>query len=502
MKTHFSISLPFRLALHWVITSSTIRWAGRCGATLLLAFGLAHPACADATQPPAWQQTAGVFHTTLPNGFALWVRPDHRAPTAVHMLWVRVGSMDEVDGTSGVAHVLEHMLFKGTPTVAPGEYSRRIAALGGRDNAFTSRDATVYHQQVPAVQLEAVMALEADRFAHNQWPDDEFRRELEVVKEERRQRTDGQPTAQLWEALNAATWQAHPYRRPIIGWMEDLNTLTPDEARAFFRQWYVPANAAIVVAGDVEPDQVLALALKHYGAIPARAVPSRKTSAEPPQLGQRTVQVKAASEKPVVAMSYQAPRLASEEGATAYHVDALALMLLGTVLDGYEGARLGRTLVQPIGGQRLADQVDAGYSGSGRGPAQFVLTATPAAGKTVPELVQALQSQLAQVMENGVTEAELARAKNQWRSSEVYRLDALFAQARQAGDQWLNGLQPDAQARLLAQLQTITPAQVQLAAQRTFVTDRLTLAELVPDAQALAARQQAVAHRPKLNVRH
>ena len=410
--------------------------------------------------------------------------------------------MDEVEGTTGVAHVLEHMLFKGTPSVAPGEYSRRIAALGGRDNAFTSRDATVYHQQVPAERLEAVMALEADRFANNQWPDDEFHRELEVVKEERRQRVDGQPTGQLWEALNASAWQAHPYRRPIIGWMEDLNTLTPEDARAFFRRWYTPANAAIVVAGDVNPDQVLKLAMQYYGPLPARAVPHRNPRIEPPQLGLRTVQVKAATEKPVVVLAYQAPRLMPEPGATHYHTDALALLLLGSVLDGYEGARLGRALVQPTDGQRLADQVDAGYSGSGRGPAQFVLTATPAAGKSTFELVQALQAQLAQVAQHGVTEAELTRAKNQWRSAEVYRLDSIFAQARQLGDQWLNGQPPDAQQRLLSQLHAVTPEQLQQAAQRTFVTERLTQAELVPDAQALAARKQAASVSPKLPGRH
>ncbi|MDO9203083.1 MAG: pitrilysin family protein, partial [Hydrogenophaga sp.] len=159
----------------------------------------------------------------------LIVRPDRRAPTVAHMLWVRVGSMDEVDGTSGVAHALEHMLFKGTPSLKPGEFSRRMAALGGRENAFTSRDATAYHQQVPASKLEEVMRLEADRFANNQWDDDEFKREIEVIKEERRQRTEDSPRARLFEALNAAVFQASPYRRPIIGWMSDLDAMTPDD---------------------------------------------------------------------------------------------------------------------------------------------------------------------------------------------------------------------------------------------------------------------------------
>ncbi len=168
------------------------------------------------------------------------VKPDRRAPTAVNMLWVRVGSMDEVDGTSGVAHVLEHMMFKGTRELKPGEFSRRVAALGGRENAFTSKDNTGYFQQIPSGRLEDVMKLEADRFANNQWDDDEFRRELEVVKEERRMRTDDSPRAQLYEAMGAAIYQAAPYRRPIVGWMSDLDAMTPADARAFFERWYVP----------------------------------------------------------------------------------------------------------------------------------------------------------------------------------------------------------------------------------------------------------------------
>jgi zinc protease len=210
----------------------------------------------------------------------LIIKPDRRAPTAVHMLWVRVGSIDEVDGSSGIAHVLEHMMFKGTPKVKAGEFSRRVAALGGRDNAFTSRDATAYHQQVPANRLREVMELEADRFASNSWPDEEFRREIEVIKEERRQRTDDSPRAQLYEMAQAVLFTASPYRRPIIGWMNDIESLTPEEVREFRQRWYAPANAAVVVAGDVDVAQVRAWAEQYYGAIAPRAVPAKR----PPQV--------------------------------------------------------------------------------------------------------------------------------------------------------------------------------------------------------------------------
>jgi zinc protease len=213
-------------------------------------------ACLASGSPASGQTQSTVEQFTLANGMTLIVKPDRRAPTAAHMLWLRVGAMDEVDGTSGVAHVLEHMMFKGTPTVPAGEFSRRVAALGGRENAFTGKDYTGYYQQIPASRLEDVMKLEADRFAHNQWPDEEFKKELEVVKEERRLRTEDSPRALVHESLNATVFVASPYRRPIVGWMSDLQAMTPADAREFFQRWYVPANAAVVVAGDVDVAQV------------------------------------------------------------------------------------------------------------------------------------------------------------------------------------------------------------------------------------------------------
>ena len=232
-----------------------------------------------ATPPSAQSAQAatasGAQQFTLANGMQLIVQPDRRAPTAMHMVWLRVGSMDEVDGTSGVAHVLEHMMFKGTKTVPPGEFSRRVAALGGQENAFTSRDYTGYYQQIPAHRLEDVMRLESDRFAHNQWPDDEFKREIEVVKEERRLRTDDKPRSLVVEQLMATAFQAHPYRRPIIGWMSDLENMTASDARDWYTRWYVPNNATLVVVGDVDHQAVFREAARTYGAVKARALPAR-----------------------------------------------------------------------------------------------------------------------------------------------------------------------------------------------------------------------------------
>ena len=215
---------------------------------------LAQAAAPVSPVPAAVSSAAQQF--TLKNGMQLIVQPDRRAPTAVHMVWVRVGSMDEVDGTSGVAHVVEHMMFKGSDKVAPGDFSRKVAALGGRENAFTNRDYTGYYQQIPADKLRKVMALEADRFAHNQWPDAEFTKEIEVVKEERRMRTEDNPRSMLIEQLMATVFQSSPYRRPVVGWMDDLDAMTPDDVRQFQKAGYVPANAASVIAGDVDPEQV------------------------------------------------------------------------------------------------------------------------------------------------------------------------------------------------------------------------------------------------------
>jgi zinc protease len=438
--------------------------------------------------PTARAQTAAspaapVTQFQLANGLTVIVKTDRRAPTAAHMLWVRVGSMDEVDGSTGVAHVLEHMMFKGTPSLKPGEFSRRVAALGGRENAFTSRDATGYYQQIPSDKLEDVMRLEADRFARNQWVDEEFRRELEVVKEERRLRTEDSPRALMYETANAITFLASPYRRPVVGWMSDLDAMTPDDARAFYRRWYVPGNAAVVVAGDVDAQQVRRLAEKYYGGMAAGPVPARKPRVEPPQTGVRTLDFKAPASQAYVSLSFKVPGLRTPEaggGADSFNRDALALTVLSAVLDGYSGARLDRALTQ--GDQRVADSAGASNGLIGRGPQLFSLDGVPAEGKTAQQVAQALRQQVARVAAEGVSEAELKRVKTQWIASETYKLDAVFNQARQLGSFWINQLPLDTDVRLITQLRSITAAEVQSVAARYFGDDQLTVATLVPQA--------------------
>ena len=441
------------------------------------------------------QSPSTVEQFTLSNGLTVIVKPDRRAPTAAHMLWVRVGSMDEVDGTTGVAHVLEHMLFKGTATVKPGEFSRRVAALGGRDNAFTSRDATGYHQQIPASKLEDVMRLEADRFANNQWPDDEFKREIEVVKEERRSRTEESPRALMYEAANAMTFTASPYRRPVVGWMSDLDAMTPQDARDFYRRWYVPGNAAVVVAGDVDVAEVKRLAEKYYGPIAARPVPTRKPRDEPEQTGARRLDFKGVASQAYVSMAFKVPKLlAADLTEDKGSRDPLALTVLAAVLDGYSGARLNRALEQ--GDNRLADSAGA-YNGlTGRGPQLFMLDGVPAAGKTAAQLAAALREQVALVAKNGVSDAELNRVKTQWIASETYKLDSVFNQARELGSNWINGMPLDFDKRLIARLRSVTSAEVQAVAAKYFGDDQMTQATLLPQAMDVNRKPRAAPATP------
>ncbi|WP_159275434.1 M16 family metallopeptidase [Variovorax boronicumulans] len=451
------------------------------GAVLALALSALWTVPAQAQSTPASAASTpaaaapGPQQFTLANGMTVIVQTDRRSPTAVQMVWVRVGSMDEVDGTTGVAHVLEHMLFKGTKSVPAGEFSRRVAALGGQENAFTMRDATGYYQQIPVGSLEQVMKLESDRFANNQWPDDEFKREIEVVKEERRLRTDDQPRALLGEQQSAAVFTASPYRRPVVGWMSDLESMTPADARAFFQRWYVPANAVLVVAGDVDVARVRALAEKYYGSIPARAVPERKPRTEPAQRGIRRLEFKAPAEQAYVSLAFRVPQLTNIDDANS---DAWALVVLSAVLDGYAGARLDRALTQGPG--RVADSAGAYAGFIGRGPQLFMLDGVPAAGKTAETVEAALRAQVARVAKEGVGEAELARVKTQWVASETYKRDSVMAQARELGSNWIQGLPLDASERIVARLQAVTAAQVQAVAAKYFGDDQLTVATLRP----------------------
>ena len=256
---------------------------------------------------------AAVFEKTLANGLKVIVKEDHRAPVVVQQIWYKAGSMDERTGTTGIAHVLEHMMFKGTKSVPKGEFSKRIAAAGGRENAFTSSDYTAYFQTLHKSKLPLAMRLESDRMHNLQLVDAEFSKEIKVVMEERRMRTDDDPGSLLYEKLMAAAYQEHPYQNPVIGWMNDLQTLSGDDARAWYKTWYVPNNAVLVVAGDVKASVVFTLAQRYYGVIPARKLPARKHFSEPPQLGVKRIVLKAPAKLPQLVLAYHTPTIRDAE---------------------------------------------------------------------------------------------------------------------------------------------------------------------------------------------
>lgn len=416
---------------------------------------------------------ANPFETTLANGMKLIVKEDRRAPSVVHMVWYRAGAMDEPDGVSGVAHVLEHMMFKGTKEVGPGEFNRRVAAVGGRDNAFTGKDYTAYFQQVPPAHLPAMMALEADRMKNLVLTDEEFAREIEVVKEERRLRTDDQPRALVFEQLMATAYQAHPYRRPVIGWMPDLEAMRPEDARTWYRRWYAPNNAYLVVVGDVDHREVFRHAEQTYGALPAGELPARRISPEPAQRGPRASTVKAPAELPYLAMAWHVPALRDP----ANDREAFALDVLAAVLDGYDGARLTRGLVRD---QRIAVSVGASYDTGNRGPALFYLHGVPAAGTSPEALAEALRAELRRIADEGISAAELARVKTQAIAAQVYKRDSLMGQAMEIGHLESAGLSWRDEDRLLDGLRAVTAEEVQAVAKRYFDDASLNTARLDP----------------------
>lgn len=409
----------------------------------------------------------------LRNGMKVIVKEDHRAPTVAHMIWYKVGAMDEVNGSTGVAHALEHMMFKGTKTLKPGEFSQRVAALGGRENAFTNKDYTAYFQQIEKSRLEKVMALEADRMANLVFDKDEFAREIRVVMEERRWRTEDQPIPQVYEALNATAFTTHPYHHPVAGWMSDLQNMTVQDVKAWYEHWYAPNNATMIVTGDVDAKQVHALAEKYFGKIARKTLPVTRPQTEPVQHGIRRITVKAPAENPYVVLAFKAPTLRNVDRDSDSH----ALDVLAAILDGYDNARLNAKLVRT---DKVANAVGAGYSNIARGPALFLLDGTPAKGTTTAQLEQKLRAEVERIAKEGVSEQELKRVKAQLIAGQIYKRDSIFGQAMEMGEMEMGGLSYADVDRVIEKLKEVSAEQVQAVAQKYFSDDTLTVATLVP----------------------
>ena len=419
---------------------------------------------------PAFAQTTEFM---LANGMKVIVKEDHRAPTVAHMVWYRAGSIDEVNGKTGVAHVLEHMMFKGTRQFGPGEFSKRIAALGGRENAFTSRDYTGYYQQLHKSALAEAMTLESDRMNNLVLSKDDFDKEIKVVMEERRWRTEDRAQSLVMEQLNAAAFIASPYRAPVVGWMNDLEAMTVEDAREWYERWYAPNNALLIVAGDVQPAEVLALAERTYGRLPAKPLLARKPQIEPPQRGIRRLSVKAPADNPMVVLGFQAPVLRDVER----DADPFALEVLSAMLALNDTGRFTRRLVREL---RIANAAEAGYELISRGPGLFLLMAVPAEGKTTEDTERAMRAEIARIAADGVSEDELRRIKTQYVAAETYKLDSIFAQAMESAQLEITGFAQRDGPRMLERIRAVTSAQIQDVARRYFGDDTLTVVTLLP----------------------
>lgn len=422
---------------------------------------------------PAAPGQETVFETTLANGLKVIVKEDHRAPSVVHMVWYRAGSIDETDGTSGVAHDLEHLMFKGTRNLPAGEFNRRVAAAGGRDNAFTSYDYTAYFQIVPRAALSQMMQLEADRMQNLTFTREEFASEIKVVMEERRWRTEDNPQSLVHENLRAVAFTAHPYRRPVIGWMDDLEHLGWQDARRWYETWYAPNNAYVVVVGDVDHRQVFRLAEKYYGRLKPRVLPERKPQNEPEQTGIRRLTVKAPAKLPYLAMLWKVPKLKDPRQDR----EPFALEVLAAVLDGHEAARLSKNLVR---GSRIAQSAGAGYDGTLRGEASFLLDGQPAEGHGVAELEAALRAEITRIQNEGISAEELQRVKTQLVAAQTFKRDSLMAQAMEIGSAEGVGLSWRDIDLLVDRLMEVRAEEVQAVAKKYFVDDHLTVAVLDP----------------------
>lgn len=421
---------------------------------------------------------ADIEQKTLKNGLKVIVQEDHRAPVVVSQIWYRAGSLDEVNGKTGVAHVLEHMMFKGTKTVPAGQFSRQVAAAGGKENAFTSKDYTCYFQQLEKSRLPLSFKLEADRMANLQITDAEFAKEIEVVKEERRWRTEDKPQSRVNEQFESSVYRAHPYGRPVVGFMNDLENMTAGDAREWYRSWYAPNNATVVVVGDVKAQEVFALAEKTFGQLKAKPLPVRKPQVEPAQIGERRAIVKAPAKLPYFVMGFHTPALKNGDAYSEQDWEPYALEVLSSILSGNDASRLNQKLVRE---QAIAIEIDTGYDSTNRGQTStFEVAASPSEGVAQEDLIKAIWSQIEDVKNKGVTAAELHRVKAAVIAADVYKRDSMFYQAMQIGQLEtmrypLSLLQNNA-----ARVQAVTSEQVQAVAKKYLVPDQMTLVSLDP----------------------
>jgi zinc protease len=448
-----------------------LAFLSRSGRTL--AAGLLIGGLAAATTARAAMFNPETF--TLKNGMQVVVVTNHRAPVVCQIVVYKVGSADETPGKTGLAHMVEHMMFNGTKTVPAGQFSHLVANAGGRENAFTTADYTAFYQNVALDKLPLVMKLEADRMANLAPLDADFQNERQVVLEERRMRVENDPAALMEEQVEADLFLASEYHHPVIGWHQDIDGFSLTDVTQFYRRWYAPNNAILVVAGDITAAQLKPLAERTYGAVPRRATPERTRTGEPPPVAERHLEVRSADvHEPTWSRSYLAP---SRHAGTVE--DSYPLEVLEEILGGGATSRLYRTVVVE---RALAVSVSTDYDGGALGPAVFAIEANPSSGVAMAALDAALTEALGRVATDGVTDEEVSRAKQRLQASVAYARDSVVAGARTLARDLAEG---DAVADVEAwpeRIASVTTEQVNQAARRLLKDERSVTAVLLPAA--------------------
>ncbi len=419
----------------------------------------------------------------LSNGMEVVLVPNHRVPAISHTLWLNIGAADDPRGKSGLAHYLEHLMFKGTPNLPSGEFSRKIEKLGGNHNAFTGRDFTGYYVNIAREHLATVMEMEADRFQHLSIPADEWEKEREVIIEERRSRIDNRPAAMLGEQMQATLFLHHPYRIPVIGWKHEMEALSLEDARKFYEYYYHPGNMLLVVAGDITRAELEPLAQQYYGVIPARKPAKRNWLSEPQAIAAREVTLRhALVQQPQWRRIYSAPSLVNGDTRHAMPLQALSYWLG----DG-KTSRLYQALVVE---QKIATSASAYYAGLSRGPSDFSIAITPAPGVSMPQITQAVDALLQDIAAQPIDNHTLERAKTLLKASAIYARDGLQPIAQYVGYLRIIGADVSYFTKWPQLVDAITAEQVQDAARHVLRIEQSVTGYLLPPQDAAPTQTQ------------
>lgn len=445
--------------------------------TLILILAFSHSASATDTDINKSDAKIPVHEYDLENGLKVLVKQDKRAPVAVIQVWYKVGTSYEHEGITGLSHALEHMMFKGTKTRKSGEFERLVSAIGARNNAFTSQDYTAYYEVLASDKLEDAMEIEADRMRNVIFDPKEFEKEIEVVKEERRWRTDDKPASLTREQFNAVAFLNSPYRAPVIGWMVDLEEMNVEDAKIWYEKWYTPNNATLVVVGDVEPEAVHEMAKKYFGEYKSNPLPVVKSRKEVEQKGIRNITLKLPAKLPSLRMGYKTPSMLSAKKGKVPEWEPYALEVLANILDGGDSARFAKNLIR---GKEVAAGAGSGYYGYGRLDNLLTISGTPAKGVSTQQLKEAILAEIETLKNELVSEAELKRVKAQVIAGEVFERDSIQHMATLLGSLETVGLGHKYIDQYVPGVLAVTTQQIQDVAKKYLVENKLTVAELIP----------------------